>query len=127
MRRVIGLLLGLGASACPASALADDVMEGHARRGAVYVRILMEDLTPTACSALCNGDGQCQSWVWTRAELTGTDPACHLLSAAPTPYRAPGRVTGLSSQLSDRIEAAAERAPSPREEVALRATVRGPY
>lgn len=127
MRPLAGLLCGLAALACGAPAFADDVMEGHARRGAVYARILMEDLTANACAALCDGDGQCQSWVWTRAELTGTDPGCHLLSAAPTPYRAPGRVTGLSGQLSDRIEAAAERAPSPREEDALRATLRGPY
>ncbi len=118
-------MLALCLAAGPA--LADDVMEGHARRGAVYARILMEDLTPNACAALCNGDGQCQSWVWTRAELTGSDPGCHLLSAAPTPYRAPGQVTGLSRRLGDRIEAAAERAPSAREEAALRATLRGPY
>lgn len=124
-RLALPALLALGLTA-PA-VLADDILEGHARRGAVYQRLTMEDLTPQACAALCAGDGQCQSWVWTRAELTGTDPGCDLLSAAPTPYRAPGQVTGLARSLSERIDAAAERPPSARELPALRATLRGPY
>lgn len=124
-RRV--LLVGLAAGLTTAAASADDNLEDHARRGAAYLRLTMEDLTPRACAALCDGDGQCQSWVWTRAELTGSDPGCDLLAAAPTPYRAPGQVTGLARSLSDRIDAAAERPPSPRELPALRATLPGPH
>ena len=58
-RLTLPALLALGLTA-PA-VLADDILEGHARRGAVYQRLTMEDLTPQACAALCAGDGQCQS------------------------------------------------------------------
>lgn len=110
-----------------APAMADDVLEGHARRGAVYQRLTLEELTPRACAALCDGHDQCRSWVWTRAELTGSDPGCALLSAAPTPYRAPGQVTGLSRTLADRIEAAAERPATAREIPGLRASAGRPH
>jgi len=113
-----------GLAATPA--LADDILEGHARRGSVYQTLAIDNLTPRACAAICDADGSCQSWVWTRAELTGSGPACSLLSAAPTPYRAPGRVTGLSQAIANRIEAAADRPPSEREIPALRATLDGP-
>ncbi|WP_323762587.1 PAN domain-containing protein [Maricaulis sp.] len=120
----IGCLASLAATS---PALADDVLEGHARRGAVYQRLVLENLTPDACSALCDADIQCRSWVWTRAELTGSQPGCALLSAAPTPYHAPGQVTGLSRALADHIEAAAERPASAREIPGLRASADRPH
>ncbi|OLF72295.1 hypothetical protein AWH62_10695 [Maricaulis sp. W15] len=123
--RIAALLTAWLVPAIPA--LADDVMDGHARRGAVYQRMTQPDLTPQACAALCDDDAMCRSWVWTRAELTGSDPGCSLLASTPTPYRAPGRVTGLSSAVSARIEATAERPPSDREMPALRAVLRGSY
>jgi len=100
---------------------ADDVLEDHARRGAIFERLTAASLTPDACAALCSADNSCRSWVWTRAELTGTDPGCALLSATPTPYRAPGQVTGLSQSIADQIESATERPPSDREIRALQA------
>jgi len=118
--RVLGALAAL--TAMTGKAVADDVMDGWSRRGAVYVTIPMDAGTPAGCSALCDRDGQCQSWVWTTESLDGPDAQCALLSAAPTPFRAPGRVTGLSDQLVRQIEAAAERPPSPREIEALSAT-----
>ncbi|WP_291844104.1 PAN domain-containing protein [Maricaulis sp.] len=129
MGLVTGLLTGLTLSLLfgAGAARADDVMEDHARRGGAYQRMVMEGLTPQACAALCHGDAMCRSWVWTRAELTGTDAGCALLSAAPTPYRAPGQVTGLGRSLRERIEAASQRPPSERELPALRATLQGPF
>ncbi|GLK50685.1 PAN domain-containing protein [Maricaulis virginensis] len=118
-------LLALVLAAGPASA--DDVMDGWARRGAIYASITMDDGTPAGCSALCSRDGNCQSWVWTVAGLDGPDTQCALLSAAPTPFRAPGRVTGLSADLVQRIEAAAERPPSPREIDALQSMQHGEH
>lgn len=108
-------------------ARADDVMDGWSRRGAVYASIAMDGGTPASCAALCNRDGNCQSWVWTVAGLDGPDTQCALLSAAPTPFRAPGRVTGLSAELVRHIEAAAERPPSPREVNALQSLQQGEY
>ncbi|WP_238934794.1 PAN domain-containing protein [Maricaulis parjimensis] len=122
-------ILGLTALACATSApaLADDVLDGWARRGAIYQRIDMDAGTPQACAALCAGERQCEAWVWTRAELTGSYETCSLLSAALPPYRAPGQVTGLSPILSDRLDAAMERAPSARETRALQDAVDGPH
>ena len=125
-RPALAALVLLALAPVTGPAFADDVLDGHARRGAVYLRIAMEDLTPPACAALCDGDSRCRSWVWTRAELTGSDASCALLSAAPTPYAAPGQVTGLSRDLRDRLEAVAERAPAPRELLGLRAVQAGP-
>lgn len=118
-------LLALVLADGPASA--DDVMDGWARRGAIYASITMDDGTPAGCAALCSRDGNCQSWVWTVAGLDGPDTQCALLSAAPTPFRAPGRVTGLSADLVQRIEAAAERPPSPREIDALQSMQHGEH
>lgn len=108
----------------PGIALGDDVLDGWARRGAVYRSVVMDGGTPAACRALCDGDGLCRSWVWTMPGLNGPDTQCALLSAAPTPYRAPGRITGLADVLVRQIEAAAERPPTPREVEALRAADR---
>ena len=117
--RAIALVLtGL---ALTAPATGDDVMEGWARRGATYRVVPMDGGTATGCDALCREDGACRSWVWTLPGLDGPDAQCALLSAAPTPYRAPGRTTGLSDALARHIEAAAERPPSPREIEALEA------
>ena len=112
----------IAASLAAPLAAADDVLDGWARRGAVYNRVDMDEGTPRACAALCNGDAMCRAWVWTRPGLNGPDAQCALLAAAPTPYRAPGQSTGLARVLADAIEAAAERPPSPREIGALRAT-----
>lgn len=108
-------------------ARAGDVMDGWTRRGAVYASIAMDDGTPAGCAALCSRDRTCQSWVWTIAGLDGPDTQCALLSAAPTPFRAPGRVTGLSADLVQRIEAAAERPPNPREIEALQSMQHGEH
>jgi len=124
----LGLILA-GAMACllvpAATAQSGDRMEGWARRGATYRIVPMDNGTPQACDALCASDNACRSWVWSLPGLDGPDAQCALLSAAPTPYRAPGRVTGLSDALARHIEAAAERPPSPREIEALRATASG--
>jgi len=106
---------------CPAPAEADDVLDGWMRRGSVYQRIEMDEGTSRACSALCNADEMCMSWVWSQANLDGPYPMCRLLSSAPTPHRSPGRITGLAENIALRIEAAAERTPSEREIPALRA------
>ena len=123
-------LILAGVTACllvpPVPAQTGDRMDGWARRGATYRIVPMDGGTPQACDALCGGDSACRSWVWTVPGLDGPDAQCALLSAAPTPYRAPGRVTGLSDALARHIEAAAERPPSPREIEALRATAAGP-
>lgn len=115
-----GLMAGL--LAMPAAAQSGDRMDGWARRGATYRVVPMDGGTPQACDALCSEDRVCRSWVWALPGLDGPDAQCALLSAAPTPYRAPGRVTGLSDALARHIEAAAERPPSAREIEALRAT-----
>jgi len=81
----------------------------------------MDEGTPRACAALCNGDDMCLSWVWSQANLDGPYPMCALLTSTPTAERSPGRVTGLAQQIAERIEAAAERAPSVRERPALKA------
>lgn len=119
------ILLALALASGPANA--DDVMDGWSRRGAVYATIAMDDGTPASCAALCSRDGNCRSWVWTIAGLDGPDTQCALLSAAPTPFRSPGRVTGLSADLVQRIEAAAERPPSPRELNALQSMQHGEH
>ncbi|MEP3072388.1 PAN domain-containing protein [Maricaulis sp.] len=119
------ILLALVLASGPANA--DDVMDGWSRRGAVYASIAMDDGTPASCAALCSRDGNCRSWVWTIAGLDGPDTQCALLSAAPTPFRSPGRVTGLSAGLVQRIEAAAERPPSPRELNALQSMQHGEH
>ena len=102
-------------------ALADDVLDGWTRRGSVYQRIDMDGVTPNGCAEICSSDGQCQSWVWTRAGMEGPWEMCSLLSAAPTARRAPGHITGLSRTLTDRIDEAVTRDPSLREQAVLRA------
>ena len=96
-------------------------MPGWARRGAVYQRTEMDQGTARACASLCDLDGQCQAWVWTRPGLQGPDAVCSLLSTAHTPYRAPGQTTGLGAGLRASIDSAAERPPSEREIEALMA------
>jgi hypothetical protein len=104
------------------SAGADDVLDGWMRRGSVYQRTEMDEGTARSCAALCDGDAMCQSWVYTRAGLNNGYTQCALLSAAPTPSRSPGRVTGLSRRITERIEAAATRLPTAHEVTGLRAT-----
>lgn len=114
----LGLLITQLASG---SAAADDLLDGWARRGAVYHRVDMDQGTVQACQALCTADGDCQSWVWTRPGLNGPDARCELLNATPTPFRSPGRTTGLSGQLSRSLDQAMDRAPSEREIRAIQA------
>jgi ABC-type amino acid transport substrate-binding protein len=114
----LGLLAALLAGG---AAAADDLLEGWARRGAVYHRVDMDQGTAQACEALCTADGACQSWVWTRAGLNGPDARCELLNATPTPFRSPGRTTGLSGDLSNALDRAMDRAPSERELRAIQA------
>jgi hypothetical protein len=117
---------GLAALLANGPTLADDLLDGWARRGAVYHRIDMDQGTTQACHALCTADDNCQSWVWTRPGLNGPDARCELLSATPTPFRSPGRTTGLSGQLSRSLDQAMDRAPSEREIRAMRALEPGP-
>jgi hypothetical protein len=118
--RIVILLFALVFA--PQSAGAGDVLDGWMRRGSVYQRTEMDEGTARSCAALCDGDLMCQSWVYTRAGLDSDYTQCALLSAAPTPTRSPGRVTGLSRRIADQIEAAATRAPDAREIIGLRAT-----
>lgn len=117
MRSCVALLI-LVLAASPA--LAGDVLDGWTRTGSVYSRIDMDEGTPQACSALCDGDNQCRAWVWSRAGIEGPYARCALLWASSTPRRAPGRVTGMASDIAAYYEAASERPPSEREIIALR-------
>lgn len=119
------LLTFCAAGAMPAHA--GDVLTGWTRTGSVYQRLNLMQGTPAMCAALCDGDGQCRSWVWTPAGLEDVDSRCALLASTPTPRRAPQRVTGLASDITAQIEAATERAPSAREISALQATLPGPH
>lgn len=125
VRRMLWILLAdlLGTS----PAVADDMLEGWARRGAVYDRIDLDGGSPLACAALCREDRQCRSWVWTQSAVTGSYESCALLSATPTAYRAPGQVTGLSPVIADRLDAAMDRPPSAREEQALADVAASPH
>ncbi|WP_339748439.1 PAN domain-containing protein [uncultured Maricaulis sp.] len=120
---------GFLALCIPATAPAQsgDVLTGWTRTGSVYQRISLIQGTPAMCAALCDEDGQCRSWAFTPAGLDDVDSRCALLASTPTPRPAPQRVTGLASDIATRIEAAAERPPSPREITALRATLPGPH
>lgn len=121
MTTVRMLLPALCLTAAGSFAWADGVLEGHARRGAVYERITMDGGTERACAALCDCDAMCRSWVLTRPGLQGPDSQCALLSATPTPYAAPGQTTGLSARIAAAIEAASDRPPDAREIPALAA------
>lgn len=105
---------------------AQDVMEGYERTGSVYERLDIGTGDATRCAALCDGDRACQSWVWARAGLYGETAQCALLSSPPTPRLAPGRITGLSRVLRERIESRYERPLTEREIRALRAVDDGP-
>lgn len=105
---------------------AQDVMEGYERTGSIYERLDIGTRSADRCAALCDGDMACQSWVWARPGLYGDNAQCALLSSPPTPRLAPGRVTGLSQVLRERIEAAYERPLTEREIEALRAVDDGP-
>lgn len=112
--------------ALPSAAIADDVLDGWTRRGSVYQRIDMDGGTARGCAAICASDSQCQSWVWTISGLESPWEMCSLLSAAPTARLAPGHITGLSQALTTRIDEAITRAPSLREQAALRAALYAP-
>tara|TARA_R110002096_G_scaffold89592_5_gene203687 strand:+ start:2768 stop:3154 length:387 start_codon:yes stop_codon:yes gene_type:complete len=125
-RLALAIIFTLGtASAMPAQA--GDVLTGWTRTGSVYQRLSLMQGTPAMCAALCDDDGQCRSWVWTPAGLEDVDSRCALLASTPTPQRAPQRVTGLASDITAQIEAAAERTPSAREISALQATLPGQH
>jgi hypothetical protein len=121
---IYALIIALLAPFAPAHA--GDVLDGWTRRGSVYQRIDMDGVTPNGCAEMCTADGQCQSWVWTRAGMESPWEMCSLLSAAPTARRAPGHITGLSRRLTDRIDEAVTRDPSAREQAVLRAALYAP-
>ena len=123
MKQLVSLL-ALLACLCP-PALAQGG-EGHARRGAIYERIDMDAGTAEACVALCDRDEPCQAWSYARPGLMAPYAQCALLRAATTPAAQPGHTTGLSSQMAERVSAAAERPLTERELIALRATY-SPY
>ncbi|WP_417493590.1 PAN domain-containing protein [Maricaulis sp.] len=125
IRTALATLLILGAAAVPARA--GDVLTGWTRLGSVYQRTSLTDGNQTMCAALCDGQAQCRSWVWTPPGLEDVDGSCALLASTPAPRPAPQRVTGLASDIAAQIEAASERAPSAREIAALRATQPGPH
>ncbi|MEQ8405721.1 MAG: PAN domain-containing protein [Oceanicaulis sp.] len=103
----------------PAPAGPGGILEDHARRGATLERLdgLAAESAP-ACAAVCATRPACQAWTW-RMGWSGRAARCDLHGAAPTPTPHPGAVTGLSSTLAARIDAAAERPPSARERRAL--------
>jgi hypothetical protein len=117
-RAILAATLGLVVM-LPFSAQADDVLSGWTRIGSVYQRIDLDGGTTRTCASICNGDPQCQAWVWTMPGLEGPDAGCSLLAASETPRPAPGRVTGLSEHIADWYDASAERPPSDREIEAL--------
>jgi hypothetical protein len=110
-----------------APAHAGDVLTDWTRTGSVYQRISLMQGSSQMCAAMCDGDRQCRSWVWTPAGLEDVDSRCALLASTPTPQRSPQRVTGLASDIAARIESASERAPTAREINALRAALPGPH
>ncbi len=118
-------LILCAAGAAPAQA--GDVLTGWTRTGSVYQRISLVQGTPAMCAALCDGNSQCRSWVWTPAGLEDVDSRCALLASTPTPQRAPQRVTGLASDIAAQIEAASVRTPSVREIAALQAALPGQH
>jgi hypothetical protein len=95
------------------------VLEDHARRGLTLERLDgLAAASAQACAAVCATRTACQAWTW-RSGWTGRAARCDLHGAAATPFPHPGAVTGLSSSLSARIEAAGDRPPSERERAAL--------
>lgn len=95
------------------------VLEDHARRGLTLERLDgLAAESAQACAAVCTSRTACQAWTW-RTGWTGRAARCDLHGAAATPFAHPGAVTGLSSSLSARIEAAGDRPPSERERTAL--------
>lgn len=105
---------------------AQSVMEGYERTGSVYERLAIGTAGAEHCEALCDGDHACQAWVWTRPGYYDENAQCALLSSPSTPRLAPGRTTGLSTRLTRQIEASSDRAPTPREIIALQAVDDGP-
>ena len=122
---LICLTLSLALTAAPARA--GDILHGWTRTGSVYQRVSLTDGSQAMCAALCDGQAQCRSWVWTPPGLEDIDGQCALLASTPAPHPAPRRVTGLASDIAAQIEAASERSPSAREIAALRATLPGPH
>ncbi len=95
------------------------VLEDHARRGLTLERLDgLAAESAQACAAVCTTRTACQAWTW-RTGWTGRAARCDLHGAAATPFPHPGAVTGLSSSLSARIDAAGDRPPSERERAAL--------
>lgn len=94
-------------------------LEGHARRGAVLVRLdgIAAQSAP-ACQSACGLNDQCLAWTWNTG-WTGRAARCDLHSMALTPRLQAGATTGLSPALTARINAAIDREPSERELDAL--------
>ncbi|MGJ3231331.1 MAG: PAN domain-containing protein [Oceanicaulis sp.] len=121
------LLLASAASVEPALAGGPDggaapagaVLTDHARRGMTFERLDgLAGESAAACAAVCATRPACAAWTW-RTGWAGRAARCDLHGAAATPAPHPGAVTGLAPALAARIEAAAERAPTAREQRAL--------
>lgn len=122
-RTLVLLLLAAGLVTAPANA--GDILTGWTRIGSVYQRISLTGGNQAMCAALCDGEAQCRSWVWSPPGLNGVDDECALLASTPAPRPSPQRVTGLASDIAAQLEAASERRPSAREIAALQAALSG--
>lgn len=94
-------------------------LDGHARRGAVIARLDgLAAESAMACQAACGLNEQCQAWTWNTGWI-GRAARCDIHAIALTPRLQAGATTGLAPQLSARINAAIDRAPTEREIEAL--------
>ena len=123
MRRLL-LLFCLLAPA--ATAQDSGTLEGWAREGQIFAQIDQVGGGPPQCQTLCDDEAACVAWVWSQPGLAGPHASCALLSSALTPFRAPGRVTGMPRRITDWLDTAMERPPSPAELPGLRAAENGP-
>lgn len=85
-----------------------------ARRGGVP-QTGAAHLSVSACIEVCARTANCQAWTFIPTQTR----ACrlHEIVSPAQPY--PGAMTGLAPALARQIEAAAERAPTPREQSEL--------
>ena len=101
------------------------VIENHARRGVLVRLDGAAAQSVQACISACALNAACQAWTY-RPVQTARAARCDLHPIAGPSQYAPGALTGLSPALTARIEAGAERAPSPRERTMLSAPGRAP-
>lgn len=94
------------------------MIENHARRGVLIRLDGAAAQSVEACISACDLNAQCQAWTFHPGDYQRA-ARCELHPIAGPSQYAPGAITGLSPDLAARIEAGAERAPSPRERTAL--------